>query len=139
MTTFSPAFSRAALADFRPGVSSMPSVPPLSAVRDFTLSVKFFDDASLSMMRSCSMPPSGFFADFGTMNGSPPEAQMVPNGSLSELSRPEGAPTASLKSAGIVLAASFSTHEPFGMKSALPWVQAVCDWMWSMPGVPLRM
>lgn len=73
------------------------------------------------------------------MNGSPPEAQMVPNGSLSELSRPDGALTARLKSFGMTFADSFSTQEPFGMKSALPLAQAVCDWMWSMPGVPLRM
>ena len=68
-----------------------PSVPPLNAVSDLTLVVKFFEDASLSMMRSCSMPPAGFAAFAGTMNGSPPPAQMVPNGSLSELSRLDGA------------------------------------------------
>ena len=118
----------------------MPSVPPLNAVSDFTLLVKFFDDASLSMMRSCSMPPSAFFALAGTMKGSPPEAQMVPKGSLSELSRPEGARDAQSRSpSAMIFAASFSTQEPFGMNSALPSVHAVCDWMWSRPGVPLRM
>lgn len=63
---------------------------------------------------------------------------MVPNGILSLESRPVGAPTDSWKSAGMTFADSFSTQEPFGMNSALPLAHAVCDWMWSIPGVPLR-
>ena len=50
-----------------------------------------------------------------------------------------GAETVMSKSFGRDFAASFSTQEPLGMNSALPLVQAVCDWMWSRPGVPLRM
>ena len=111
-------------------------MPPLKALRDFTDLVKFFEDFSLSMMRSCSMPPSGFFAFAGTMNGSPPDAQRVPKGILSEESRLDGAPTVILKSSGVVGAASFSTHEPFGMNSALPLVHSVCDWMWSGRACP---
>lgn len=61
---------------------------------------------------------------------------MVPNGSLSDESRPDGGATIILKSLGVVGAASFSTHEPFGMKSALPLVHSVCDWMWVRPGCP---
>ncbi len=74
----------------------------------------------------------------GTMKGSPPEA-MVPKGILSESSMPGGAETVSPKSAGMTLADSFSTQEPLGMNRASPLAQAVCDWMWSRPGVPLRM
>ncbi len=117
----------------------MPSVPPLKAESDLVLVVKDFEDASLSMMRSCSRPPWGFFALLGTMNGSPPEAQMVPKGILSEESRPEGAPTDSLKSLGMIAASSFSTQEPFGMNSALPRAHAPCEPRWSRPGVPSRM
>ncbi len=73
------------------------------------------------------------------MNGSPPEAQMVPKGILSLLSMPEGAETARSKSFGMTLADSFSTQEPLGMNRASPLAQAVCDWMWSRPGVPRRM
>ena len=79
-----------------------PSVPPLKALSDLTCLVKFFEDSSESMMRSCSMPPSGFFALAGTTKGSPPEAQMVPNGILSDESRPDGAETIILKSLGVV-------------------------------------
>lgn len=61
---------------------------------------------------------------------------MVPKGILSEESMPVGAETARPKSLGMTLADSFSTQEPFGMNSALPWAQAVCDWMWSRPGCP---
>lgn len=61
---------------------------------------------------------------------------MVPNGILSDESRLDGAATIILKSLGVVGAASFSTHEPFGRKSALPLVHSVCDWMWVRPGCP---
>ena len=90
------------------------------------------------MMRSCSMPPSGFLALAGTMNGSPPDAQMVPNGILSAVDAGGRADRHAEVLRAWCFAASFSTQEPFGMKSALPLVQAVCDWMWSRPGRALE-
>ena len=102
--------------------------------------MKFCEDFLLSMMRSSSIPPSAFRALRGTMYGSPPEAQMVPYGILSEADRLDGAPTARSKCGffAICLADSFSTQEPFGMNSALPSAHAFCDWRWSRPGEPLR-
>jgi hypothetical protein len=40
------------------------------------------------------------------------------------------------KSSGAIDACSFGSHDPHGMNAALRSLNAVCDWMWSMPGVP---
>lgn len=78
LTTLSPAFFSTSTPDCMAVDRVSPSVPPLKALSDFTCCVKFLEDSSESMMRSCSIAPSGFFAFDGTMKGSPPEAQMVP-------------------------------------------------------------
>ena len=64
---------------------------------------------------------------------------MVPNGILSEVSQAgRGADREVEVLRRCCLADSFSTQEPFGMNSALPSAQAVCDWMWSRPGRALE-
>ncbi len=101
-------------------------------------SVNFAAPSFDSMIRRNSMPPATFLALAGTMNASAALIRVQSNGSLAPSSSGVGA-TVVTNSAGATLFCSFSSHEPHGMKAALPSFQAVWDWMWSRPSVPSSM
>src|SRR5215471_14994217 len=82
------------------------------------------------------MPPATFLPCFGTISGSPAAPQVEANGSLSDESWLGGGAAVVWNDTGAL--DSFSTQEPFGMKTALLPTQADCDSMWVRPSVPGR-
>jgi hypothetical protein len=118
----------------RPAASPPKAVSILGRIGEYQTKVNLDAPSFDSMIRRYSWPPGMFLALAGTMNAS---AALTPGGlerQLGAVHQGVGA-TVVAKSLGATFFCSFSSHEPEGMRAALPSFQRVCDWMWSRPSV----